>query len=272
MTAEGHGDRGGAPGREPLRALYHTFIANHIYNTRIMRFYLPMTFRLPVLAAAAALVLSGCSTTTTGLARPAAPPPLATEESLTTMLLPAEEVGAALGSEQLAVSREVGAPWDDSAYFGGDETGCLPIAGAAQQAVYDGSGWTALRGQVLREPPTAPGWSHFAVQAVVLFPTAAAATDFYTRSASGWAGCANREMTYDQQLAPDQLWTVGPVSTEADVLAVSRSQRSPQQWFCQRALSVRSNVAVDVEACSADGPTTAAAAMARAIGDRLPTP
>lgn len=235
-----------------------------------MRFYLAMIFRLPVITAAAAMALSGCSATTTGTAQPAAPPPLAGEESLATMLLPAEEVGAALGSDQLAVSREVGAPWDDSAYFAGDDPGCLSIAGAAQQAVYAGSGWTSLRGQVLREPPTAATWSRFAVQAVVLFPTAAAAADFYTRSTRSWTGCANRELSYTQQPAPDQRWSVGPVSTESDVLAVARVQRSPEQWFCQRALRVRSNVAVDVEACSADGPTSAAASMARAIGDRLP--
>lgn len=228
-----------------------------------------MIIRLSVLAAAAAVAVSGCSATTSGTARQAATPPLATPDSLSAMLLPAGDVGAALGSGQVAVTREVSAPWDDSAHFGDGDAGCLPIVGAAQQAEYAGTGWTDLRGQVLREPPAA-AWSHFAAQAVVLFPTAAAAADFYNRSTTSWAGCANRELSYAQQLAPDQVWSVGPASADAGVLTVERTQAGPAQWFCQRALTVRSNVAVDVEACSADGPTLAAAAIARSVGDRLP--
>ena len=59
-------------------------------------------------------------------------------------------------------------------------------------------------------------------------------------------------------------------AAERDMISVSRAQRSPQQWSCQRALTVRGNVAVDIEACSLDGPTDAAAAIAGAIGERLP--
>ena len=55
-----------------------------------------------------------------------------------------------------------------------------------------------------------------------------------------------------------------------DVLAVSRMQEGPERWACQRALTVHSNVAVDVEACSLDGPTSAAAAIAGQIAQRLP--
>jgi hypothetical protein len=53
-------------------------------------------------------------------------------------------------------------------------------------------------------------------------------------------------------------------------LTVSREQNSPQHWFCQRALTVHGTVGVDVEACNLDGPTSAAAEIARRIGDRLP--
>ena len=127
-----------------------------------------------------------------------------------------------------------------------------------------------MRGQVLREPPAAPAWTHFVVQAVVLFDTAEAASQFQFRSRQDWEGCSDRELRYAQQLAPDQIWSVGPVSADGDALTISRSQRSPQQWFCQRALGVRGNAAVDVEACSAEGPTSAAAAIVRAISERFP--
>lgn len=235
-----------------------------------------MTDRLPVLAAALCLSLSGCTAMTAGTAAPATPAPPATEQTLPTLLLSAPDVGAALGDDDVVVAREVDAPWDDSARFatGPDgsaaDLGCLAIAGAAQRAVYAGTGWTALRGQVLREPPTAPDWSHFATQAVILFPDAQAAEDFYQRSRADWADCANRKLVYAQQLAPDQVWQIGPVGNDPDILTVARTQRGPLQWSCQRALSVRGNVAIDVEACDAGQPTDAAATITTAIGTRMP--
>lgn len=227
-----------------------------------------------MIAVLACLPIGACATTTAGTATPAAPARLVTAESLPGLLLSADEVGSALGGSDgtgVVLTGEVDSPWNDAAHFtGADGTACLAIAGAAQQRVYDGTGWTGMRGQVLREPPASPTWSHFAVQAVVLFETADAAADFYTRSRDDWAACSGREIRYSQQLAPDQIWSVDPAGADGEVLVVSRSQRGPQRWFCQRALGVRSNAAVDVEACSADGPTTAAAAIVRAIGDRFP--
>jgi len=197
---------------------------------------------------------------------------MTTAETLPALLLSAADVGSALSSSDLVVTSDVTKPWNDSAHFTGDSgtAGCLAVAGAAQQGVYADRGWTALNGQVLREPPTAQSWSQYAVQAVVLFPSTQAAADFFARSKDSWAGCSNRELAYAQQLAPDQLWSIGPTTTDGGVLAVSRVQRSPQQWSCQRALTVHGTVGVDVEACSLDGPTAAAASIAQAIAGRLP--
>ncbi|MFN8072716.1 MAG: sensor domain-containing protein [Mycobacterium sp.] len=231
-----------------------------------------MSTRLPVVAAVLCLAVSGCGSTTAGSAMPAPPIPPTTAETLPSLLLSAADVADALGSGELVITGETPGPWNDAAHFqGADQKGCLAVAGAAQKGVYSGADWTSLRGQVLREPPTAPKWRHFATQAVALFRDAAAASGFLAAQRQGWAGCADRELRYTQQPMPDQLWTVGPAGTERDVLTVSREQRSPQHWFCQRAVTVHANVGVDVEACSLDGPTTAAAAIARRIGDRLPS-
>lgn len=238
-----------------------------------MRFYLAVMNRLPVVAALMCLTASGCAQTTSGLATPSAPIPPTSAETLPTLLLSAADVGTALGRDDVVVTHEVNEPWNDSGHFAG--TGCLAVAGAAQRGVYADTGWTALRGQVLREPLTASTWSHFVVQAVVLYPTAQAAAEFFARSRDGWAGCANRELKYTQEPAPEQIWSVGPARSERggrDLLTVPRVQRSPEHWSCQRALSVRGPVAVDVEACSLDGPTSAAATIATAISDRLPAP
>lgn len=228
-----------------------------------------MKTRAPVIAALLSLTVSGCATTTAGTATPAASARLTTAETLPALLLPASEVGSALSGTDMVVTRDVAEPWDDSARLT-EGPGCLAVAGAAQRGVYADSGWTALHGQVLREPPTAQ-WSHFATQAVVLFPTTAAAEDFFTRSRDSWASCSSRELSYPQPVGPEQLWSIGPVGLERDVLSVSRVQRSPQTWSCQRALTVHGNLAVDVEACSLDGLTAAATAIAGSIADRLPT-
>lgn len=230
-----------------------------------------MATRLAVLTAVCLTLVvgvPGCASTLDGTATPAAPIPPTTAETLPALLLSPSDVAAALGGADLVVRSEVSAPWNDAAHAGDD--GCLAIVGAAQRAVYAGAGWTALRGQVLREPPDAREWSHFATQAVVLFADAGAATEFLAASRRGWAGCADRELRYTQQLAPDQVWAVGPVLADADMLTASREQRSPQQWFCQRALTVHGAVAVDVEACRLDAPTSGAAEIARMIAERLP--
>lgn len=233
-----------------------------------MGFDLPVTPRLPAIAALLCLALSGCTATTSGTAMSADRAPLATADALPALLLPAGDVGAALSSDDVVVTADVTKAWNDSARL--DDVNCLAIAGAAQQSVYATSGSTAVHGQVLRDPPTAPAWSHFAVQAVVLFPTARAAADFFTTSQAQWSGCSDRELTYPAPIGPAQVWSVGRPSTDRDVLAVSRVQMTPEKWSCQRALTVHSNVAVDVEACSLDGPTSAASAIAGQIAQRLP--
>ena len=200
---------------------------------------------------------------------PAGIVPLTSPDALPTLLLSAPDVGAALSSDDVVVTTDVSKAWNDSAHFA--DVNCLAIAGAAQQGVYASSGSTAVHGQVLRDPPTAPQWSHYAVQAVVSFPTTQAAEDFFAASQRGWAACSNRELNYAQPIGPPQVWSVGQTSTDKDVLAVSRVQQSPLRWDCQRALTVHSNVAVDVEACSMDGPTVAASAIAGQIAGRLPS-
>lgn len=233
-----------------------------------------MNSRKPAIAALLCMtglspLTAGCTSTTAGTAMPVAAPATATAENLADLLLSAPDVGAALSSKDMVVTRNVTSLWVDSTRVA-EGVSCLAVTGAAQRGVYADSGWTAVHGQVLRDPPTSPSWSHFATQAVVLFNSARAAEDFFARSRGTWAGCSDRELTYPQQLAPAQVWSVGPVGVDGNVLTVSREQRSPQRWSCQRALTVHGQVAVDVEACALDTPaTTAAATIARSIADRI---
>lgn len=227
-----------------------------------------MLSRFAAIGALLCAPLSACTATVAGTASPGPPVPPATTETLPSFLLSASDVGAVMSSDDIAVVRDVDAFWNDAARL--DNVDCLAIAGTAQQAVYADSDATATHSQVLREPPTSPAWSHYAVQAVVLFPTSQAAAAFFETSRSSWAGCSDRELRYPQPIGEAQRWSVGSISTDHDVLAVSRTEQAPDRWSCQRALTVRSNVAIDVEACSLEGPMAGATAIARQITNRLP--
>lgn len=227
-----------------------------------------MLSRIAAIGAILCAPLSACTATIAGTANPGPPVPLATAEALPSFLLSASDVGAVMSSGDIAVVRDVGKFWNDAARL--DNVDCLAVAGSAQERVYAGSGATATHSQVLREPPTSPNWSHYAVQAVVLFPTSQAALAFYEKSRRSWGGCSERELSYPQPIGEAQRWSVGSISSDHDVLAVSRIEQAPDRWSCQRALTVHSNVAIDVEACSLEGAPTAATAIARQIATRLP--
>lgn len=227
-----------------------------------------MLSRVAAIAALLCVPLSACTATVAGTASPTPPAPLTTSETLPALLLSASDVGSMMSSGDIAVVRDVDKFWNDAARL--DNANCLAIAGTAQQAVYADSGATAVHSQILREPPTSPSWSHYAVQAVVLFPSNSAASAFYEASRRSWAGCSDRQLNYPQPIGPAQLWSVGPTSTDHDILAVSRIEQTPDRWSCQRALTVHSNVAIDIEACSIAGTPTAATAIARQIAGRLP--
>jgi PknH-like extracellular domain len=232
-----------------------------------------MRRRLPVLAALLCLAVSGCETTVAGTAAPVGGPgatggSLVNIEALPGLLLGGSDVNAAMSANGMVVTRDVNTTWDDSAHIA--DKNCLAVSGAAQEAVYAGSGWTATRSQVLREPPGPDVWAHYVTQAVVVFPTATAAATFFTASMDSWANCSNRQLTYPAQFGPDQIWSIGASTVSADVLAISKIQDGPQRWGCQRALTVRSNVAIDIEACSLDQTNTGATAIAHQISARLP--
>lgn len=60
---------------------------------------------------------------------------------------------------------------------------CLAIDGPAQEKVYAGTGWTAMRGQRLDDSiDNSKKRDHYAIQAVVGFPTAHDAEEFYSSS------------------------------------------------------------------------------------------
>ncbi len=138
-------------------------------------------YALAVLALSA--LTTGCTVTTGGRVVGAptlghAPQPLP-PSALSGLLLDPGDVGAIMDAHMELVDS------GDTMYTNRPlEDGCLVWA-EAQDYSYQGSGWTAVRVQQLKDHPDRA--DHIAYQAVVAFPGALAAHDFYAGQVTGWA-------------------------------------------------------------------------------------
>ena len=121
---------------------------------------------------------SAASTTTTPTAKPL------DKFALPKLLLNPEQVNLAMGAADMAVTTTHFGMSDDSATMEPRE--CLVIDGAAQEQVYADSGFTAERDQTLKEGDE---FTHYVLQAAVLYPSAKQAKAFYDASAQQWPAC-----------------------------------------------------------------------------------
>jgi serine/threonine kinase PknH len=205
---------------------------------------------------------------------PPPPPPVTSQPAspvavaaLDGLLLSPDQINTAMGATAMTVTQSVTTPWDDSAVA--SDKACLPML-PAEEKVYTGSGWTAMRGQGLHEPGDGSQAAHIVDQAVVLFSSAHGAAAFFTASTQSWQACSNRPFSFTQAGKPDVVWTVGPISNINGTLSTSRTQEGANGWACQRALTVANNVAVDVMACS-DSQSDSAVNIAHQIAAEVPT-
>jgi PknH-like extracellular domain len=209
--------------------------------------------RVALILAVACVLVGACggslhkSSTPTTTTSSTPPPPVAVG-ALDALLLSPAEVNTAMGATDMTFPPGFNpdAMFDDSA--GISDKACLFATDPAEQPVYAGSGYTASRKQVLREP--VDNYTHLVAEAAVAFPTAAAAGAFFTASTQSWAGCSNRQYTFTPQGHPAETWQVGAVSNSNGMLSVQLTNVGLNGYGCERALTVRKTVAVDVIACA----------------------
>lgn len=213
---------------------------------------------------------SSSSTTTTTTSTTPSKPPLA-PAALADLLLPLPDIDSALGVTGTKADKTFDALQPDqsaSVFPKGYKfpAECVYATDAGVAPVYADSGNTAARGehdiapatQGSNDPPPE------ADQFVVLFPSADQANAFFTTSSQRWPACANRQDTATGDAdTPDIQWKVGPVSNTNGVLSTtanvtaSRNGQTVGQETCQRALTVRNNVVIDIQACRKDIGTVA---------------
>jgi hypothetical protein len=211
--------------------------------------YLTSAHAAAVICVLIGVLIGGCSgnpgtkSSTTGSTVTAAVPPL-WETALPGLLLSPEQVNAAMGATEMAVTKTRIEMSDDGATMQPKE--CLALDGSVQAQVYAGSAFTAERDQTLQD---GDNFTHFVEQAVVLFASAQHAGEFFTASVQQWPAC--HQYTHTQT---GSVWTVGPISNVDRTLGTTATQQNakPPGWACGRALGTRNNVVIDVNTCSAN--------------------
>jgi serine/threonine kinase PknH len=173
------------------------------------------------------------------------PPPPVAAGALDGLLLSTDQIDTAMGTTGMTVINSDTNLVDDTAHI--SDKNCLAVYDGGELPVYAGSRWTAIRGQLLHQPGDT--WTAYVHQAVVLFPDATDAAAFFNASETRWQSCANRQYTFTPAGLPPTNWTVRAVSNTNGTLTVRQTEEGGNDWACQRALTVRNNVAVDVLAC-----------------------
>ena len=185
-----------------------------------------------------------------------APPP--PPGALDGLLLSVEQINTAMGTTGMSSAGTMIVMPDNS--FMLSDQACLPLSAAAQAKVYSGSGYSAVKAQVV-----AKAQQIVVDQAVVLFPSPQDAGSFFNASAQSWQACSGRQFTLAAN-GNSQVQTVGLVSnTNGTLSATVTPANSP--GTCERALTVANSVAIDVTACLS--PPGAAVSIAHQIAAKV---
>lgn len=215
----------------------------------------------------------GCTSNVSGQAVPAdrSGPyvePALPVSALSGLLLDASQINTALGATSMKIWFDARKMWDWSADV--TDTNCLAVDGPAQDKVYANTGWTALRGQRLDDSVDgSKRRDHYAIQVVVSFPSGRDAAAFYKSSTQSWPACSNRRFSEANRGQPDTVWTVAGVIDRDGTLGTTEVQEGGNGWTCQRALTVRNNIAVDIVTCAFTQPGSAAKDIAMQIAAKL---
>jgi len=185
------------------------------------------------------------------------------ESDLERVLLKASAVNAIMGARGMDVVASSETMSDNSDAV--SERDCLGAIYGAEQLVYGGSDWTAIRDEVLQEPNDDN--KHWVEQIAVLYPSSTKAKDFVKASKDAWQQCSGRSTDIDNGDI-HSTWDFGDFRAEEAksglILTQQIAQRHAGGWGCQHALTSTANVVIEAWACS-NGIGDEAAAIADAM-------
>ncbi len=123
---------------------------------------------------------------------------------------------------------------------------CLGALYNAEDSVYQGSGWTDVRDQVLQEPED--NNAHWVEQTAVEFPGSDRAQAFVNGSLRSWSHCSGKELTLTSG-ADVNRWKIGDLIITGPTINQTALQQEAGAWGCQHALSAVSAVVIEATAC-----------------------
>jgi hypothetical protein len=200
-------------------------------------------------AVAVAVLLSGCMSTVTGTAvrdngTVPTDAPLLDESKLDQVLLSIGEINEIMGTTALEVTSELDNMTDSSDKV--SDPDCLGAMFGSEEAVYKGSGWTAVRDVVAREPEEDN--DHWVEQTLVLYPKPNNAKRFVEKSKSTWQTCSESSLAVDTE-DTSSLWEFGDVTADDGLITQMATQEDADGWACQHALAAVSNLTAETWAC-----------------------
>ena len=181
-------------------------------------------------------------TTSAPAGGPAAPVPTS---ALSGFLLPAEQIATTIGVPTMQVVESSADSFADvSSYI--SEKDCTGPYQPADRASYANSGAIGAQLQFIKNPAGADAVQ----QAVIAFHTAAAAQKALADQHQKWSACAGRTFTLTLPNESPHQWAFSPLTTPDGILVLTTSREGKSYMGCQRALTARNNVIVDVGSCS----------------------
>jgi PknH-like extracellular domain len=198
---------------------------------------------------AVAMALSGCVSTISGTpvrnahTVPSNVPRL-DESAVDSLLLPIDEINDIMGTTDLEVTSDIDDMTDSSDKV--SDPDCLGAMFGAEEPVYKGSGWTAVRDVVAREPEEDN--DHWIEQTVVIYPERGNANRFFEKSRSIWQKCAESSLAVDTE-DTSSLWEFGDVADGNGLITQMATQEDADGCGCQHALVAASNMTAETWAC-----------------------
>ncbi|OBF90056.1 hypothetical protein A5791_16540 [Mycobacterium sp. 852002-51163_SCH5372311] len=198
------------------------------------------------------LMLTGCSVTTAG--RPTAAPDLGRWQpapiqpaQLNGLLLSPSEVNDIGGLTDLTLRSTLSQmATDDESVVGRN---CLDIYTPVQEKVYRDSNWNVVTGQLLNDGGPQGGPRHAVIQALVGFPDAEAAQQFFRQAEQRWSACSGRSVFVIRSGRAPVAWSFRDVETNDNTLTATQIPSFRDGYTCQRAMGLRNNVIIDTLWC-----------------------
>jgi hypothetical protein len=177
---------------------------------------------------------------------PAPQAPTVPLSALPGLMLDISIINSIEGATNIAPSPDLGN--DDTAYHGltTDHPECSEIQAPALDTELDNSGWIGVRTQSLQDPKGAEHLNH---SAAIYFATAKAASDFAAKQAQAWPKCNGATLHVTTNRGSDGTWIAGTATSRDGALSITNTEEGARGWQCQRALTARNNIVIDVRSC-----------------------